>query len=259
MKHDEKRVNIYGMYGYQLRCMYAECCGYIHTNVRIGIVHTCGHVSVFCSSFRSSIRCFCSSVCASYDCTFVYHCAHRFIFRPSICLIFRPSVCMSVCVYVHMYLCKDELSGHRKLNWLDWYLVWLVSSLDTHFIWLLFFCVAVQTTALPVCAPFYAKTVFTIAKKVHIYFWAIALYYEGCSNMNASSFITFFTYMLRQNGKRFCKGLYVTLKLAPDLKKNTVYLSSYSPLNEGHVRILTLNALNIYQWYRRAHNSSINR
>ena len=71
--------------------------------------------------------------------------------------------------------------------------------------------------------------------------------YEGCSNMNASSFITFFTYMLRQNGKRFCKGLYVTLKLAPDLKKNTVYLSSYSPLNKGHVRILTINALNIYQ------------
>ena len=24
--------------------------------------------------------------------------------------------------------------------------------------------------------------------------------YEGCSNMNASSFITFVTYMLRQNG-----------------------------------------------------------
>ena len=45
------------------------------------------------------------------------------------------------------------------------------------------------------------------------------LYYEGCSNMNASSFITFFTYMLRQNGKRFYKGLYVTFKLAPDLKK----------------------------------------
>ena len=45
--------------------------------------------------------------------------------------------------------------------------------------------------------------------------------------------------MLRQNGKRFYKGLYVTFKLAPDLKKNTVYLLSYSPLNEGHVSILT--------------------
>ena len=56
--------------------------------------------------------------------------------------------------------------------------------------------------------------------------------------MNASSFITFFTYKLRQNGKRFYKGLYVTFKLAPDIKKNTVYLSSYSPSNEGHVSIL---------------------
>ena len=63
--------------------------------------------------------------------------------------------------------------------------------------------------------------------------------YEGCSNMNASSFISFFTYMLQENGKRFYKGLYVIFELAPDIKKNTVYLSSYSPLNEGHVSILT--------------------
>ena len=40
--------------------------------------------------------------------------------------------------------------------------------------------------------------------------------------MNASGFITFFTYMLQQNGKYFYKGLYVTFKLAPDLKKYTV-------------------------------------
>ena len=61
--------------------------------------------------------------------------------------------------------------------------------------------------------------------------------------MNANSFITFFTYMLRQNGKRFYKGLYVNFKLAPDLKKNTVYLSSYSPLNEGQISILTHSML----------------
>ena len=61
--------------------------------------------------------------------------------------------------------------------------------------------------------------------------------------MNASSLITFFTYMLRQNSERFYKGLYVTLKLAPDLKKNTVYLSIYNPLNEGHVSILTNSML----------------
>ena len=67
--------------------------------------------------------------------------------------------------------------------------------------------------------------------------------YEGCSNMNGSSFITFFTYMPRQNGKRFYKGLYVTIKVVPDLKKTTVYLSSYSPWNEGHVCILTNSTL----------------
>ena len=49
--------------------------------------------------------------------------------------------------------------------------------------------------------------------------------------------------MLQQNGKRFYKGLYVTFKLAPDLKKKSVYLSSYSPLNEGHVSILTNSML----------------
>ena len=52
--------------------------------------------------------------------------------------------------------------------------------------------------------------------------------------------------MLQQNGKRFYKGLYVTFKLAPDLKKNTVYLSSYSPLNQGHVCILTNSMLRTY-------------
>ena len=64
--------------------------------------------------------------------------------------------------------------------------------------------------------------------------------------MNASSFITFFTYMLQQNGKRFYIGLFVTFKLAPDLEKNTVYLSSYSPSNEGHVNILTNSMLRTY-------------
>ena len=73
--------------------------------------------------------------------------------------------------------------------------------------------------------------------------WSTMCDYEGCSNINASSFITFFIHMLRQSGKRFYKGLYVTFKLAPDLKKNTAYLSSYSPLNKGHVSILTNSML----------------
>ena len=53
--------------------------------------------------------------------------------------------------------------------------------------------------------------------------------------------------MLRQNGLRFYKGLYVTFKLAPDLKQNTVYLSSYRPLNEGHFSILTNPMLRTYK------------
>ena len=65
--------------------------------------------------------------------------------------------------------------------------------------------------------------------------------------MNASSFITFVTYMLRQNGIRFHKELYVSFKLAPDLKQKTVYLSSYRPLNEGHLSILTNSMLRTYQ------------
>ena len=52
--------------------------------------------------------------------------------------------------------------------------------------------------------------------------------------------------MLRQNGKRFYKGLYVTFLVAPDQMKNTVYLLSYSPLNEGHVCILTNSMLRTY-------------
>ena len=64
--------------------------------------------------------------------------------------------------------------------------------------------------------------------------------------MNASSFISIFTYMLRQNCKRLHKGLYVTFKLAPDLKKNIVHLSSYSPSKEGHVSILTNSMIRTY-------------
>ena len=52
--------------------------------------------------------------------------------------------------------------------------------------------------------------------------------------------------MLQQNGKRFYKGLYVTFELAPDIKKNTVYLLSNGPLNEGHVSILTNSMLRTY-------------
>ena len=44
-------------------------------------------------------------------------------------------------------------------------------------------------------------------------------YYEGCSNMNASSFILFLTYMLRQNVLHFWKVPFVAFK------RNTHYIS----------------------------------
>ena len=53
--------------------------------------------------------------------------------------------------------------------------------------------------------------------------------YEGCSNMNASSFITFFTYMLRQNVIPLWKELFVSFKMAPIIKEDSLYLSSYRP------------------------------
>ena len=87
------------------------------------------------------------------------------------------------------------------------------------------------------------KCVVYVSKRLKPIFLDPYFQYEGCSNMNASGFITFFTYMLRQNGKRFHEGLYVTFQVAPDQKKNTVYLLIYSPLNEGHVCILTNSML----------------
>ena len=52
--------------------------------------------------------------------------------------------------------------------------------------------------------------------------------------------------MLQENDKHFYKGQHVTFELAPGIKKNTVYLSSYSLLNEGHVSILTNSILRTY-------------
>ena len=62
--------------------------------------------------------------------------------------------------------------------------------------------------------------------------------YEGCSNMNASSFITFFTYMLWQNGIPFLKELFVAFKMAPNIKKHLLFFSSYRPLYKSRSSIL---------------------
>ena len=88
---------------------------WVHTNVRIGIVPMI-HVGMSACFARPFVHQSVPTARLSVRLMIVFHCAHRFIFRPSICLIFRPSVCMSVGMYVHMYLCRDELSGHRKLN-----------------------------------------------------------------------------------------------------------------------------------------------
>ena len=51
--------------------------------------------------------------------------------------------------------------------------------------------------------------------------------YEGCSNMNASSFIAFVTNMLQQNAIPFWKELFVTFKMTPNIKNNH-YISRVS-------------------------------
>ena len=81
---------------------------------------------------------------------------------------------------------------------------------------LCFFCLVF---VMPLCASIYFRLVVTAGKGLNFFgsrLWCLTVSlslshwypesgvvhdykYEGCSNMNASSFITFFTYMLRQN------------------------------------------------------------
>ena len=65
--------------------------------------------------------------------------------------------------------------------------------------------------------------------------------------MNASSFITFFTYMLRQNVVPFWKELFVAFEMAPNIKKHALYFSSYRCLYKGHSCIFTF-PLRIFKW-----------
>ena len=82
--------------------MYAECCGYIH--VLMSASALCIHVGMSACFVRPFVHQSVASARLSVRLMIAYHCAHRFIFCPSICLIFRSSVCMSVCMYVHMYI-----------------------------------------------------------------------------------------------------------------------------------------------------------
>ena len=204
---------------------------WVHTNVRIGIVHTHRHVSVFCSSFCTSVRCFCSSVCASYNCISLW----SSFYLPSVHLSDIPSVCLyvclSVCMYVHMYLCRDERTSVWKLNWLDWYLVWLESSLDTHFIWVFFFVSRFKRRHCRYVHLFYAKTVFTIAKKVHIYLWAIALYYTTSRlwqwrKVNPKPLITFYNCKICWYPKLWLKHIMTSLSDPLSLIEHELYVEN---------------------------------
>ena len=74
----------------------------VHTNVRIGMVHV-GMPACFARPFvHQSV----ASARLSVRLMIVYHCSSFYL--PSVHLTDFPSVCMSVCVYVHMYLCIDE-------------------------------------------------------------------------------------------------------------------------------------------------------
>ena len=68
--------------------------------------------------------------------------------------------------------------------------------------------------------------------------------YEGCSNMNANSFITFFTYVLRQNVIPFWKKLSVAFKMTPTIKKHSLYFLSYRRLYKNHFCILKFSEAN---------------
>ena len=61
--------------------------------------------------------------------------------------------------------------------------------------------------------------------------------YEGCSNMNASSFITLYTYILRQNVIPFCKELFVAFKMAPNVKKHPLYLN-ISRVTDAYIKAI---------------------
>ena len=100
MKHatDEKKDDIYGRSDYLIRCMYAECCGYILMSASA----LCIHVGMSVCFARPFVRQSVASARLYVRLMIVYHCARRFIFRPSMCLIFCLYVCLYVCSHVPM-------------------------------------------------------------------------------------------------------------------------------------------------------------
>ena len=131
---------------------------------------------------------------------------------------------------------------HRKLNWLDWYLFWFESSLDTHFIWLCFFFVSrFKRRHCRYVHLFYAKTVFAIAKKVHIYLWAITLYYSTILSrlrpwrkVNPTPVITFYSCKICWYLK-LCTKTYYDLTVGPLLFNRTWALRWKRCLDSSYV------------------------
>ena len=72
-------------------------------------------------------------------------------------------------------------------------------------------------------------------KIIHTIHWSNSYIVRG---LNASSFITFFTYLLRQNVIPFWKELFVAFKMARNIKKHSLYVSSYRRLYKSHSCIL---------------------
>ena len=105
---------------------------WIHTNVRIGIVHTCGHVSL--SFINPLLLLVCLCVLWLYIIVLIVLSSVRpfvwYSVRPSACL----SVCMFTCTYVETNLVDIE-------NWID--LTDTLSGLSLHWTlisFVFFFC-----------------------------------------------------------------------------------------------------------------------
>ena len=80
--------------------MYAECCGYILMSASALCIHV-GSTACFARPFvHQSV----ASARLSVRLMIVYHCARRFIFRPSIYLSVRLYVCLYVCSHVPIYV-----------------------------------------------------------------------------------------------------------------------------------------------------------
>ena len=102
---DKKRVNIYDRFDHQLRCMYAECCGCIRMCASALCIHagmsSCSAHPSFHPSIASARLSVCLCVLCLYRLVLVFN-------LTSVYLSDSPSICMSVCMYLHLYLCRDE-------------------------------------------------------------------------------------------------------------------------------------------------------